>query len=344
MTNPYQEKPKRSFWKPAVAERHVTDFIEMWEPMPLSRTDKIATAGSCFAQHFGRHLQLRGANYMECEPAPPLFIDKTEARKFGFGVFSCRYGNIYTSRQLLQLAHEALGKRRPTEFIWQKKGRFFDALRPGVDPVGQATEEDVLAERKRHLTAVRLMLSTLNVFVFTLGLTEGWISLADNTIYPTAPGTIAGDFDSSRFSFINLRYEDVLSDMRSFWFLLKSINPKARMLLTVSPVPLAATATNYHVIPATTYSKSVLRAVAGDLSADHKEIFYFPSYELIISHPMRGMFFKPNLREVAESGVNYVMSHFFTGKLAREFGSLPINEQDNELLIFCEEGDSINNF
>ena len=40
------------------------------------------------------------------------------------------------------------------------------------------------------------------------------------------------------------------------------MNPKARLVLTVSPVPLAATASGSHVLPATIYSKSVLRAAA----------------------------------------------------------------------------------
>ena len=39
--------------------------------------------------------------------------------------------------------------------------------------------------------------------------------------------------------------------------------PKLRILLTVSPVPLTATAGDDHVLLATTYSKSVLRAGRG---------------------------------------------------------------------------------
>ncbi|MFM9937658.1 MAG: GSCFA domain-containing protein, partial [Novosphingobium sp.] len=122
-----------------------------------------------------------------------------------------------------------------------------------------------------------------------------------------------------------------------FWAILKAVNPGARMLLTVSPVPLIATATDQHVLPATIYSKSVLRAVAGDLAADHAEIHYFPSYELIIGHPSRGMFFDPDLREVNDFGVNLVMNQFFTGGLAAEFG-LPGHQADEEFEVICDEG------
>ncbi len=340
MSNPYRGKPARSFWRSAVTERHIADFDELWDPIPLLRTERVATAGSCFAQHIGRNLRLRGANYMDCEPAPPVFRDENEARRFGFGVFSCRYGNIYTTRQLLQLFQEAFGMRQPAEMVWEKQGRFFDALRPGIDPVGQASSDDVIAERARHLAAVRSMFETLDLLVFTLGLTEGWESLADGTMFPTAPGTIAGHYDPAQYALRNLRYAEVIADMEAFWALLKSVNPGARMLLTVSPVPLVATATGQHVLPATIYSKSVLRAVAGDLAADHDDIHYFPSFELISSHPSRGMFFEPDLREVNNFGVNLVMGQFFSGQLAREFGGTTIEESE-EFEVICDEGEII---
>lgn len=340
MSNPYRGKPVRSFWRSAVTERHIADFEALWDPIPLLRSERVATAGSCFAQHIGRNLRLRGANYMDCEPAPPVFQDENEARRFGYGVFSCRYGNIYTTRQLLQLFQEAFEGRKPVDPVWTKQGRFFDALRPGVDPVGHQAPEDVIADRMGHLAAVRDMFSSLDLLVFTLGLTEGWESLADGTMFPTAPGTIAGQYDPDKYALRNLRYADVIADMEAFWALLKTVNPGARMLLTVSPVPLAATATGQHVLPATTYSKSVLRAVAGDLAADHAEIHYFPSYELISGHPSRGMFFEPDLREVNGFGVNLVMSHFFSGQLGHEFGESSAEESD-KFEVICEEDDMI---
>nr|WP_245639102.1 GSCFA domain-containing protein [Rubellimicrobium mesophilum] len=303
--------------------------------MPLVRADRVATAGSCFAQHIGRSLASRGAAYMDMEPAPPVFSSQAEARRWGYGVFSCRYGNIYTSRQLVQLFDEAHGCRTPVERVWEKDGRYFDALRPGIDSVGQDSAETVLALRTRHLAAVRQMFANLDVFVFTMGLTEGWESTADGTMFPMAPGTVAGTYEPERYAFRNLRHNDVRGDMLAFWERLRSVNPAARMLLTVSPVPLAATATANHVLVATTYSKSVLRAVAGELSEDIADIYYFPSFEIISSHPGRGMFFEPDLRNVNQFGVDFVMDHFFSNGLEAEFAAQSLAEDDLELI--CDE-------
>jgi hypothetical protein len=111
MINPYRGRPTRAFWKAAVAQRHLADIDELWAPMALTPADRIATAGSCFAQHIGQALARRGAHFLDCEPPPPIFADTEEARRFGYRVFSCRYGNVYTARQMRQLAEEALGLR-----------------------------------------------------------------------------------------------------------------------------------------------------------------------------------------------------------------------------------------
>lgn len=336
-SNPYKNQPDRAFWRSAVGSRHYADLADMWQPMPLRKQDRIATAGSCFAQHIGNNLAIRGAAFMDMEPAPPVFENAVEARKWGYGVFSCRYGNVYTSRQLLQLFDEAHGVRTPTERVWEKEGRFYDALRASVDPVGYDSAETVLALRARHLAAVRRMFAELDVFVFTMGLTEGWENAEDGTMFAVAPGTVAGTYDPSRHVFRNLRAAEIRADMLAFWGRLRAVNPRARMLLTVSPVPLAATATQNHVLVATTYSKSVLRAVAGELAEDVDDIHYFPSYEIISSHPGRAMFFEPDLRNVNMFGVDFVMSHFFSGPLATEFGGAPASAPEEDLELICDE-------
>ena len=51
--------------------------------------------------------------------------------------------------------------------------------------------DDLLADRDHHLAMVRQMFEECDVFVFTLGLTEGWASSVDGAVYPLAPGTVA---------------------------------------------------------------------------------------------------------------------------------------------------------
>ncbi|HEY7035855.1 MAG TPA: GSCFA domain-containing protein [Thermomicrobiales bacterium] len=341
--SPYSSLPGRAFWRPAIADRHYTRFDDVATGPYFRAEDRIATAGSCFAQHIGCRLRDRGLGFMDLEPAPEGF-GPAEARRHGFGLFSCRYGNIYTVRQLLQLTHEAFGLRRPVDAIWSKDGRSYDALRPGVDPVGHASPDDVLLLRKHHLDKVRQLMTEMTLFVFTFGLTEAWESTEDGTIYPTAAGTIAGTFDQSKYRFRNFCYPELRDDFEEFWAFVKTINPDVRGILTVSPVPLTATASGEHVLVATTYSKATLRAVAGDLATAHDEITYFPSYELIATHPMRGLFFNPDMRTVSEAGVEYVMSHFFRDAAKPDVpprgttNGKPAESDEAGLDLLCDEG------
>ena len=92
----------------------------------------------------------------------------------------------------------------------------------------------------------------------------------------------------------------------------KKVNPEIKFLLTVSPVPLAATAEAEHVVTSSTYSKSVLRAVAGELCRQYDCVDYFPSYELVTSHLGKSAAYAADMREVLPEAVEEVMQCFFT--------------------------------
>jgi hypothetical protein len=316
--SPYTGLRQRAYWRTGVVDRHPLDagdiYIKKFSILP---NDRIATAGSCFAQHIARRLRTFGYQVIDTEPAPPG-LGRDAASEYGFGLYSARYGNIYTVRQMLQLVQECIGARTPKDPVWLKDGRYYDALRPSVEPKGLPTRDAVIVHRKQHLDRVRAMLEASTIFVFTMGLTETWIHREDETVYPTAPGTIAGTYDPEVYAFKNLTYTEVLEDFLALRELLHRFNPAMRFLLTVSPVPLTATAGHEHVLPATVYSKSVLRAVAGHLAMSFPEIDYFPSYEIIAAHPARGFFYEGNLRSVAPAGVDVVMRSFFDqhGKVA----------------------------
>jgi hypothetical protein len=77
-------------------------------------------------------------------------------------------------------------------------------------------------------------------------------------------------------------------------------------------VPLVATATPDHVVSASTYSKSVLRAAAGEVLALREQVTYFPSYEIITGSQAPADFFEPDRRNVSEAGVRAVMDALLT--------------------------------
>jgi GSCFA family protein len=311
MQSPYEGLGPEAFWRTGVVSRSADDIPFLYRPkVPIDRSLNIATAGSCFAQHIARHLRLRGFSVIDTEP-PPKFVPADVAARFGYGIYSARYGNIYTARQLKQLFLEVFGRFTPGDAVWEKDGRFYDALRPGVEPNGLSSPEVVAEHRSHHLGQIRKILAGFDVLVFTLGLTEAWVHRDSGTVYPTAPGTIAGRFDPAEYEFRNFTFREIYEDLVTTFEGLRGIKPQLRLLLTVSPVPLTATASGQHVLCATTYSKSVLRAVAGQLCQEYADIDYFPAYEIVTSPLANGRFFEDNLRTVGSRGVEAVMKTFF---------------------------------
>jgi hypothetical protein len=311
MVHPYKNIKPYAHWRKAISEVAPADIDPVVNfKFKISTTDKVATAGSCFAQHIARHLKQSGYCYYVTEPGHPLGSTAI-CEKFGYGLFSARYGNIYTSRQLVQLFDRAYGTFTPIEDCWKdSSGRFFDPFRPNVQPSGFSSEKELREDRIQHLAAVRNMFENLDVFVFTLGLTETWISAEDNAAFPLCPGVVAGSFDPERYHFLNLTVDEVVADMMEFMQRLLSVNNKARVVLTVSPVPLMATAENQHVLVSTTLSKSILRIAADIIQHRYPEVAYFPSYEIITGSFSRGRYFGPDLRSVTEDGVQHVMNLF----------------------------------
>jgi len=269
---------------------------------------QIASAGSCFAQHIGKALKKNGFNYTDVEPAPD-FLPEEEWNTFGYGIYSARYGNIYSVRQMLQLAQRAFGKFSPTESAWEHNGGVVDPFRPTIEPEPFTSVEELETCQRTHLQSVAELLSTTDLLIFTLGLTESFFSRKDGSVFPVCPGVSGGTFSDKDYQFVNFSYTDVVSDFNKLKLILEAVNPNIRYLLTVSPVPLVATATGNNVGVATTYSKSVLRAAAGFLSDDMAQVDYFPSYEIISMPASQGMFFEKNKRLVTSEGVAHVMAN-----------------------------------
>ena len=309
-TNPYRELPARAFWRPAVAEPDPRSIAEVWTPkFALDADEPILTAGSCFAARIGPALLDFGMNWFDAEPAPPgLSADQRRARHYG--EFSFRTGNIYTAIVLKQWISWAVGASPAPADAWEHEGRFFDPYRPSVEPEGYASAAEMLEDRDQTLAAIRRGIARAGCLFFTLGLTESWGDRATETVYPACPGTVRGEFDPERHVFRNHAFEEVRRDLLEALTLARTANPGLRLLLTVSPVPLTATASGQHVLTANSHSKSLLRAVAGQLAQEHADVDYFPSYELITGAPFRSRFYTDNLREVTPEGVDFVMGHF----------------------------------
>lgn len=337
--NPYEDLPSSAFWKLTVSNKSMFDINDLWAPkFNIRSSHKVATYGSCFAQHIGNALKSRGFKWLIAE-TPPHGLNQKNIRAFNYNVFSARTGNIYTTSLLKQWVEWALGKKNVPSETWIKEGRFYDPFRPKVEPEGFKTEKELRNSQFQTVESFRKSILEADFFVFTLGLTESWVHKELNYEYPMCPGTVAGEFDEEKHGFVNQQYPQVIANLKDAINLMRELNKNLRFILTVSPVPLTATKSGNNVVVATMESKSVLRAVAGQLTAAKNIVDYFPSYEIISSPVFKGTFFEPNQRGVNPFGVNFVMDSFFNS-LRDQYGeqsTVNANRKVSAADTVCEE-------
>ncbi|MBJ3778586.1 GSCFA domain-containing protein [Acuticoccus mangrovi] len=307
MSHPYADIPDYRHWRraPGAADPGNLDPVVATK-FAITPEEPVASAGSCFAQHVSEHLRRCGLNSLVTEKAPDFVFPRLR-QQLQYGVFTTRSGNVYTARQLRQLFDRAYGRFEPEAVAWEAGDELVDPFRPNVSRY--VSESELLADRERHFAAVRAMVETLDIFVFTLGLTETWAD-RDGAVFPLAPGVAGGDFDATRHHLLTLGVDEVVDDMRAAIATIRTHNPAAKVILTVSPVPLMATALDRHVLTSTTHSKAILRVAAQTLADADPLIDYFPSYEIITAPHTRGSYYAEDAREVTPLGVAHVMRVF----------------------------------
>ncbi len=309
--HPYTNLPDRAFWKTAIANKNMFDIDGLWIPkFGLSRRDKIATFGSCFAQHIGKALTANGYAWLNTEPTP-FGLALENAKKFNYNVFTCRTGNIYTTSLLRQWVEWASKNNTSPAEYWLTDTRFYDPFRPNIEPNGYQSEQEMFLSRQATINNFKSAITQSNIFIFTLGLTESWFNGKNGYEYPMCPGTVAGSFNPQEHVFVNQKFNAIKDNLENAILMMRQLNAGLRFILTVSPVPLTATNSGNHVLAATLESKSILRAVAGELIREYDFIDYFPSYEIINAPPFKGVFFEANQRSVGQHGVDFVMHSFF---------------------------------
>jgi len=346
-THPYRGLPSHRYWRDAVTPVPYEQLDPVvGAPFTFSATSRLAVAGSCFAQRLCRRLRDGGFNLLRTEPvSDSARMAGADDLPLGSGdEFSARYGNIYTPRQLRQLIERAFGQFKPVEPAWQmKSGRFADPFRPNIDQTGFANVAELEADRSRHLAAVRQMFESLDVFVFTMGLTEAWRSKVDGAVFPLAPGVSAGNIDYERHEFVNFRVGEMGDDLSAFLDQLKRVNPSARVVLTVSPVPIAATYRDQHVLVSSTSTKSALRAAVDEALLRHPDCAYFPSYEVVTGPHARGNYWGEDLRSVTPAGIERVMrlflDHYASAAQPRKDNARPelLRQARENLRALCDE-------
>lgn len=154
-----------------------------------------------------------------------------------------------------------------------------------------------------------LQIKVSDIAVITVGVAPCWFRKQDNAFVLN---------NSLNLREIEGYYQRTLSVEESkYWLLqalsvLKAINPQVRLVLTLSPVPLARTFEFHSAIVADAVSKATLRAAIHEaVSMQPDEMFYFPSYEIVSwIGRYRDDVWGPDSRHVSTAYVDAILDAF----------------------------------
>jgi hypothetical protein len=239
-----------------VPEGVINHVLAGWLPEgPLiGRETRIVAFGSCFAENITNYLAARKFNVLTSK-------DGDNA-----GTFLVRVGeSMVNSFAIRQQFEWALERRMPETELWH-----------GWDAQAYSYGEDVRL-------ATSQVLNQADVFIITFGLAEVWYDAVTGGVFWRAvPKDV---HDPSRHRFRISSVEENKENIKAIYRLIKKHRPDAKVIVTLSPIPLKATFRPVSCITANWVSKSIMRVAIDEAYREINEprdLFYWPSYEIVM--------------------------------------------------------------
>lgn len=241
-------------------------------PFPLNPGEPIFTVGSCFARNVEVELLKRGFKV----PMRELFtspefasLDPSIINNFGTPSIYNEFAWAFDEKEFIPEQH----------ILEILPGKFADIH---VIPSLRLDKWELAIRRRKAITQAFRSVARCRLMIVTLGLVEVWFDSKTGYYLNATPRPATVRAEPDRYRLHVLSYEECLNYLEMTLRLVRrKANPDIHVLLTVSPVPLAATHRPQDVIVANSYSKSVLRTVAEVICTRHDFVTYYPSFESV---------------------------------------------------------------
>ncbi|UBM60156.1 GSCFA domain-containing protein [Marinilongibacter aquaticus] len=245
-------------------------------PFKIEERNKILCIGSCFSDKIGNYLV---ENKMDCMANP--------------------YGLIFNPISVFRLLGQSLREQRVMEnYLTENQGTWyhydFHSKHSGAEP-GQLTND----LNQLHAD-VRNFIRKCDYIVITLG--TAFVHRLKNNQHIVAN---CHKKPASLFQRELLTQKEIGIRFRQFYEKLKLSNPKVKIIFTVSPVRHTKDG-----LQGNSLSKSILRMAAHYFCMDFRDVFYFPSYEMLIDDLRDYRYYEADMIHVNQSGQEYVINKF----------------------------------
>ncbi len=245
-------------------------------PFKISHQDKIILSGSCFSENIGGKFEQHKMQVM-VNPFGILYNPVSIADSFDF-ILSQKYFTekdiFFHNEQWKSLYHHSFYADADKDLCLQKIN----------DNIKQANN----------------FLQNTNYLIITFG--SSWVYRLKET------GQIAGNchkLPTSLFTKELLSIENIIEKYKLLIENIRKINPNLQILFTISPVRHAKDGFIENQV-----SKSILSLAVYQLTQEFKNVFYFPSYEIVIDELRDYRFFEADMLHPNTTAINYIWERF----------------------------------
>lgn len=277
--------------------------------LTLVKNARFFCVGSCFAREIEDAIETVGF-----DPATKtLFLktieDNADVFERNAGVMGrpTAFLNRYNLGSMADLMEEIAGTRAPDDGLLYPAGggNFHDYHYTRL--FKSKTLEQCQQRRALITQTYRAAAATADVFVFTLGLCESFFDRASTRYLNVTPDPKAASGQDLEFQFLSL--EQNLAAGKKVIEAVTALRPDAKIILTVSPVPLDATFTDMDVVVANSLAKSTLVVAAQTLTQQYAQCTYFPSYDMVMNSNQADAWLWDR-KHVTQPMVNHIMKTF----------------------------------
>jgi hypothetical protein len=258
--------------------RHVIGSWAPQEPLIGPQT-RICAFGSCFAANISNWLAKRNFN---------VLTQQGESKQ----AYVIRFGEgLVNSYSLLQQFEWAFENKKNEVSLWH-----------GYSAEEYGYNDDVRLETLE-------LFESADIFILTLGLSEVWYDeLTGGVFWRAVP---SDKFDAGRHKFRVTTVEENRANIREIYRLIRKHRPSAKIIFTMSPIPLVATFRPVPCITANSASKAILRAALDEFIReviDEGVAYYWPSYEIVLD--VFSNRWKEDRRHVRDEILDFIMTAF----------------------------------
>ncbi|HSC55236.1 MAG TPA: GSCFA domain-containing protein [Phnomibacter sp.] len=272
------------------------------KPLPamLNIRDKVALMGSCFTDHMST--RLRSMKFSVLENPNGIVFNPISIEN---AIQSYIAGRVYSKEDLFYF-NELWSS-------WSFHGKF-----------SQPEPEACLQAINASVQAAHAFLKDANWLILTLG--SAFVYELKDANRNRVPGAVAANchkVPANEFVHRLLSLSETTASLHRTIDAIRSVNPAIRILFTVSPVR------HYREgLVENNRSKATLQLAVQDVVQNHEQVFYFPSYELIIDDLRDYRFYAEDLVHPNHAATQYVWE---------KFAASCIDAQTNLLMVTLEQ-------